>query len=184
MFSFILHSSHRSRSATRHELEALLHERTCWHSLHRLKSRWAHAVLGALWSLRVRPNFFDLLEIFFCCVGGFTIRVHEGHPIRNLLHILLWDATASHLLLAAGPARARLSRRVECRRRRCVHSGDATCKAASVVRASVGSNRFSFLRGRICNWRAHYAQRVPGERIFERLALAAVTCELSAEFII
>ena len=56
-------------------------------------------MLGALGCLGVWPDFLDLLKVFFCCVGGFTIGVNKRHPVWNLMDILLRDAAASLLAL-------------------------------------------------------------------------------------
>ena len=101
-------------------------------------------MLGALRCLGVWPDFFDLLKVFFCCVGGFTIGVNKRHPVRNLLDILLRDAAATLLALTIS-ARGACLERVKARGRRHVDRFSTSCEATSMVRACVGFNRRCFL---------------------------------------
>lgn len=101
-------------------------------------------MLGALRCLGVWPDFFDLLKVLFCCVGGFTIGVNKRHPVWNILDILLWDAAATLLTLTISTCSACL-KGIKASSRRHVDSFSATRKAATIIRACVGVYGCCFL---------------------------------------
>lgn len=101
-------------------------------------------MLGALRCLGVWPDFFDLLKVLFCCVGGFTIRVNKRHPVWNTLDILLWDAAATLITLTISTGSSCL-KGIKASSRRHVDRFSATRKAATIVRACVSVYRCCFL---------------------------------------